>query len=97
MVREGQEKGKGKPQVCGCCPLALSKQPVALRTQSQHSCSASVAAAGQALLPSCGEQDGGTAAGTQGSSVALGRAGGHLPRMALGQGHPVSPWPAPGL
>lgn len=51
VVREGQQKGKGKPQVCGCCPLALSKQPVALRTQSQHQ-----------LLGVCGRSRAGTAA-----------------------------------
>lgn len=71
VVREGQEKGKGKPQVRGCCPLALSKQPVALRTQSKHQllgvcgCSAAGAAA---LLWRAGPRDGCRDTGLQGGS-----------------------------
>lgn len=68
----------------------------------------SVAAVGQAVLPSCGEQDRGTAAGPPGPRGCLGRpcsgagvsptvASWGLPHMALGQGHPVLPRPALGL
>lgn len=67
VVREGQGKGKWMPQVCSCVELLLFAAAGGSKDAKQAPApQVSVAAVGQALLPSCGEQDRGMAAGTQG-------------------------------
>lgn len=107
VVREGQEKGSSR-SVAVLSTSSFQAAGGSKDTKQAPAPRVSVAAAGQALLPSCGEQDRGTAEGPRGPggiwagpAVMLGRAptvaSWGSPRMALGQGHPLSPWPALGL
>lgn len=64
-VREGQEKGKWKLRVCGCVVhLFFPSSWCCKDTKQAPAPWVSVAVVRQALLPSCGEWDRGTAAGT---------------------------------